>query len=275
SQFESITLPDSIFEIRAGAFENSRLKNIRIPADTLLMGKNVFLNCSELQAVDVDKANICYKSIGGVLYDKTGSELICYPAGRKSHRFSVPEGVSRIGQAAFCRCTELYRVILPKTLMSIGSEAFASSGLKAVTVPENVENVEAFAFGGCTLLDSITFMNSAPDYDGYMLCYDETDSYHYNGTVYVPDEAQIEYTVFTVSFGYNIRPLSEKPVSGDVAGNGKLTAESLVMIARYLIGDYVLTEQQKILADTDLSGDVTVSDLMFLVMVLTGKANGE
>ena len=59
-----------------------------------------------------------------------------------------------IGAHAFDGCTALLGVTLPAALTTIGTEAFARSGLSSVTLPANVNSVEAFAFFGCSNLKS-------------------------------------------------------------------------------------------------------------------------
>lgn len=47
----------------------------------------------------------------------------------------LPEGIKRVGDAAFLMCRELKHVNLPKTLEYIGSSAFSGTGVRDVSVP--------------------------------------------------------------------------------------------------------------------------------------------
>lgn len=60
----------------------------------------------------------------------------------------VGEGITHIGDYAFCREISLENVSLPSTLKSIGTAAFAGNDkLQQLTIPESVEEVGDYAFG--------------------------------------------------------------------------------------------------------------------------------
>lgn len=60
----------------------------------------------------------------------------------KTESIVVENGVTKIGDFAFCFEQELTNVTLPDTLTSIGTAAFAGSDtLKAITIPSNVTTI--------------------------------------------------------------------------------------------------------------------------------------
>ena len=61
-----------------------------------------------------------------------------------------------IGDGAFAGCTNLKTVTLQEGLTTIGSLAFANSGVTSVTIPESVMRIGDEAFAGCTNLGSVT-----------------------------------------------------------------------------------------------------------------------
>ncbi|MDO4364110.1 MAG: leucine-rich repeat domain-containing protein [Clostridia bacterium] len=66
----------------------------------------------------------------------------------KTESIVVENGVTKIGDFAFCFEQELTNVTLPDTLTSIGTAAFAGSDtLKAITIPSNVTTIGDNAFG--------------------------------------------------------------------------------------------------------------------------------
>lgn len=93
----------------------------------------------------------------------------------------LPEGITRIGGAAFWQCTNLESIVIPDSVTEIGPAAFSCTGLKSVaipagvksiigfddctslktvTIPEGVETIGAGAFGGCSSLTEITIPSS-------------------------------------------------------------------------------------------------------------------
>lgn len=85
------------------------------------------------ESIEVDERNSIYKSMDGILYTKDCKTLVRYPPGRKESSFIIPHFVERIGCLAFSDCIYLERV----------------------QIPESVEIIEHFAFGGENLREVI------------------------------------------------------------------------------------------------------------------------
>lgn len=69
-----------------------------------------------------------------------------------------PNGVDRIGDAAFSGCTSLTTVLLPtnNTYTTISVMVFdACSQLSTITIPSGIMNIKEHAFRGCTNLESV------------------------------------------------------------------------------------------------------------------------
>lgn len=113
---------------------------------------------------------------------------------------TIPEGVTEIGESAFADCRKLSSVSIPSSVKSIGKYAFDSNAaltavhisdisawceidfvgywywsnplyyahhlyvneieVKDLIIPDGVESIGNFAFGGCTSLASVTIPNS-------------------------------------------------------------------------------------------------------------------
>lgn len=82
SGIETIDLPNSLTYIGEEAFRNTKLKTITIPASVSGIEKNAFMDCAALVEINVAEDNLYYSSVDGVLYDKAGEILICYPEGK-------------------------------------------------------------------------------------------------------------------------------------------------------------------------------------------------
>ena len=73
---------------------------------------------------------------------------------------TISKGYLTIGKYAFENCSALKSVSIPEGVYKISERAFSNSGLLSVTIPASVENIESYAFSGCTKLATV---NSAPD----------------------------------------------------------------------------------------------------------------
>lgn len=65
------------------------------------------------------------------------------------------EGVTIIGNAAFDARPTLKNVTLPDNITSIGSSAFASSGLERINIPSSVVSIGNNAFGNCSNIQRV------------------------------------------------------------------------------------------------------------------------
>ncbi len=96
----------------------------------------------------------------------------------------IPDGVSSIGQHAFCYCTGLTSVTIPQSVTSIAKSAFDNcsgltsatigsgvtsigerafaycSGLTSVAIPDKVTSIGNMAFAACTVLTSVSLPES-------------------------------------------------------------------------------------------------------------------
>ena len=85
----------------------------------------------------------------------------------------ISNGVTGIGEGAFCYFTELTSVSLPGSLKSIGAYAFRGcSSLKSVVIPDSVTSIGEGAFYRCTALTTATVSNSVSriSYGTFMSC---------------------------------------------------------------------------------------------------------
>ena len=172
--------------IGANAFlDCTSLARVTIGSGVTSLGGYAFYGCTSLTALSVDLKNAAYSSLDGVLFDKSQSLLIQYPAGRAG-AYTIPNSVASIGVAAFYDCAGLTNVTIPDSVTSIGVSAFYSCfaltsvtlgssvtsigsmaflsciGLTSVTIPESVTAIGDDAFWNCTSLSSAYFQGDAP-----------------------------------------------------------------------------------------------------------------
>jgi hypothetical protein len=87
----------------------------------------------------VDPANPSYSSLDGVLFNKSQTALVEYPAG-KTGSYAIPGSVNNIIAHAFSYCR-----------------------LTNVTIPGSVTNLGAYSFIACGSLDEVFFKGNTPN----------------------------------------------------------------------------------------------------------------
>lgn len=153
----SVTIPDGVTNIGVDAFTFCfGLTSVTIPGSVMSIGYRAFGSCLNLPAISVDAANPNYSSLNGVLFDKSQTTLIQFPAG-KGGSYSVPGSVTSIGDIAFDQCRHLTSVSIPGSVTNIGAGAFElCSGLTSIMVPDSVTTLGSGAFRECSSLGGVT-----------------------------------------------------------------------------------------------------------------------
>jgi hypothetical protein len=117
-----------------------------------------FSGCDTLSNITADGANANYSSTNGVLYNKDITWLVQCPGGKPGD-YTIPAGVSGIGQSAFSGCARLTAVTIPNSVTTIGKKAFSD----------------------CTVLTSVYFAGNAPSL-GSGVFYSPTTIFYLPGT---------------------------------------------------------------------------------------------
>lgn len=74
----------------------------------------------------------------------------------------IPSGVKTIGDYAFHWCEALKEVTIPEGVTHIGKNAFSYSAIESVTIPSTVRNIGNDAFGWCTNLSKVYCLATTP-----------------------------------------------------------------------------------------------------------------
>ncbi len=160
SALTQIELPDNVVEIREGAFSNCKaLEIITLPAKLKDFNSNIFSG-TNIRLINVSASNPDYSSQDGVVFNKDMTKLLLYPSTLEAEMYTVPAGVTEIGDSAFNGNTNLKTIVLPAGLTKIGALAFnGCSNLSNVAFPSSLEMIGERAFGSCSKLGDVTFEN--------------------------------------------------------------------------------------------------------------------
>ena len=161
SSLTSITIPNSVTSIGGSAFyQCNSLTSVTIPNNVTSIGDGAFSSCESLTSINVNSNNSNFCSTNGILFNKTQTTIVCYPAGKTSTSYTIPNSVTSIGVYAFRGCSGLTSVTIPDNVTSIEDRAFYDcSSLISITIPNSVTSTGTYVFQGCTSLTSVTIVN--------------------------------------------------------------------------------------------------------------------
>ncbi len=182
----SFTIPSRVTNIGAWEFEDcTGLTNVAIQENVTSIGYDAFTRCTGLRAITVAPRNSAYLSVDGVLFNKSQTLLIQYPAVSAGTSYTIPNSVTDIGDNAFYKCTNLTSVTIGNSVATIGNFAFCDCYLTSITIPDSVTNINDRAFVNCTGLTRINFRGNAPSLGGgFKSLYGSAFSGDTNATVY-------------------------------------------------------------------------------------------
>ncbi|MCQ2490629.1 MAG: leucine-rich repeat domain-containing protein [Ruminococcus sp.] len=170
NEASEIILPDGLKTIGENMF-SSKLKKLTIPGSCEnIEGVEPFVDCAELEEINVTDGEGAYSSADGVLYDSDKKTLLVYPRGKTAKKFKAPAETEEINTSAFCgnafleeadlshikkiddyafeTCGKLGSVRFSKELESVGYRAFfACPELKSVRLGEKLDFIGDYAFG--------------------------------------------------------------------------------------------------------------------------------
>jgi hypothetical protein len=154
----AVSVPNTIFgkpvtELAGSSFINSNLMSVTIPDSVTSIDAVSFLQCINLNAINVASGNLNYSSDNGILFNKDKTTIFEYPLGKTATTYVIPDGVTRIDSCAFFG-SKLTEVNIPEGLTTIYFDAFHfGSNLTKVNIPSSTTFIATGAFYGCNNLN--------------------------------------------------------------------------------------------------------------------------
>ncbi len=195
-----LTIPALVTQIGASAFANTDISAATIPAGVKEIGEKVFYGCDNLATLTIGKgvevigseAFVGCTSLTSLYVNNIEQWLsfdfesclesplyyagALYIGGRSAENIVVPESITKIGNNAFYRCTNVKSITLHDGITEIGDYAFAgctslaeikSAGGDKNTLPENLTSIGHAAFSNCQGLTEITIPASVTSLGEY------------------------------------------------------------------------------------------------------------
>ena len=194
----AVELGDSLVGLGGGAFFNSRIRSIHLPASLEIIGSPAFAGCTSLVQISVDEANETFfvdESYGGLYryLDNGTYELVAVPnglqmreVGENMRPYVILDGTSRVGDFAMAYCRNIHAVEIPASVRSIGPSAFFYMGIGLIAdsigtvsreyYPKYIfKGLQAPAVEASTNVDDIVTIVDLYDNFSYMIGYQMAD----------------------------------------------------------------------------------------------------
>ena len=267
----TVSIADSVKSIGDDAFfDCDSLSSVSLPCGINELGSGVFGGCDSLSAVRVSEDNASFSDVGGVLLNKSGSQLIFCPAALNQTEYSVPETVTAIAPYAFSGCVKLTRIMLPESVTDIGDYAFYNcvglekmtfpkgvssvgdgvfsgcKSLEAVTLPQGTEKIGRSAFGGCISLQALSLPDSVNRIEAY--AFDRCKSLESfavpDGVTEIPDAAFNNCSILKrIIMPQSVRKIGSYAFHGCIALKDVTLPENVTDIGAYAFKDCMSLEQ--------------------------------
>ncbi len=125
---------DTVIGIATEAFSGcTALVSVNIPGTVRSIGEKAFYGCENLAMISVSRENQSYCSLGGILYSKDKTLLVCYPAARVGSYYLINQNVNTIADYAFYGAKNLQKLYYEdspaefgKIKLGRGNERFSS-----------------------------------------------------------------------------------------------------------------------------------------------------
>ncbi|MBQ7004519.1 MAG: leucine-rich repeat protein [Oscillospiraceae bacterium] len=130
-----------------------------------------FEYCENLASITVAAGNTSYCSVDGVLFSADKTVLVEYPTAKEGTSYTIPAGVTELGDHCFSNSI-LENIVIPDGVTMIGRSAFNDCAkLTALSLPEGVTSIGSDAFSFCYALADINIPSTVTTIDGWAFCY--------------------------------------------------------------------------------------------------------
>lgn len=132
------------------------LTTITIPSKvSVVKFESAFYGTSSLRAINVSPSNVKYKSVDGILFNKSQTSLLTFPSAKNLSSYTIPSSVTAIGYRAFRGSSVLTSLKIPSSVRTIDEYAFEESSISSLVLPQGLQTIKGGTFFNASRLRSV------------------------------------------------------------------------------------------------------------------------
>ena len=146
-KLSSVSLPNSLTTL-GNFLYGTKISKLEVPANVSSCRFSDFVSNSPTLELTISKDNPYFEKEGGVYYELASATALCYDKGvsNTDRSVSIREGTKAIAEHFSSWDNYLAEIVLPSSIQSIGSYAFANSKLSTLYVPRGSKSLAPYAF---------------------------------------------------------------------------------------------------------------------------------
>jgi hypothetical protein len=150
SGITSVVIPAGVTFIGGAAFAScGKLAQVTLPAGLIAIGVSAFHDCGALRSITLPD------SVTYLGWDAHGGEQSAF-SGSGLTSITLSRNITSIPRLTFSDCKRLTNVVIPEGVTSIGEHAFSGcTALASLTLPSTIEEIGPSAFRGCSALSQV------------------------------------------------------------------------------------------------------------------------
>ena len=155
-----VVLPEGLESVGEIAFAECNIKRLNIPKTLTNIHSRAF-ESNDIVSYTVAKNHPYYLSDNnGVIFNRSKTTIVKYPAGKETSAYVIPKGVESIGDHAFSGSSFIEKITIPDSVTYLGNYAFSSCiKLKNITIPSSIRTISDHAFAWCYALKDVIIKN--------------------------------------------------------------------------------------------------------------------
>jgi len=135
SSLDDVVLGSGLRTIGEDVFRNcTALETFTIPSNITSIHGSAFAGCFNMVAFEVDENSNSFSVIDGVLFNRSATTLVRYPAAKPDKAYKIDNTVTRIAAHAFDSAVHLESVTIPSTVVTVENSVFLGSALETIKI---------------------------------------------------------------------------------------------------------------------------------------------